>query len=284
MYKYYKKDNFNIMEYDFDSITEFINYLDNNKTSKSFEGEYLASYNEKYEFTKTSSFEEAEKLCKSGYHEEYDKLIELKLKLEKYIRLSRKNEKQFNDYIGYAPDVKAYLEGNPMNMLNKKREHKKRVNIYYNSAVLGDITNSQILNRGVITLNIVEALEKLNYSVNLNIFTMSEEKNQIHYAKFNLKRENERLNIQKLYFPMCHPSFHRRLVFRLREETSDISKDWINGYGRTSNEKTIRKILDLNEDDIIICRPEEMNVYGDNIIEDADNAFNHINKQKAKKL
>lgn len=284
MYKYYKKDNFNIMEYDFDSITEFINYLDNNKTSKSFEGEYLASYNEKYEFTKTSSFEEAEKLCKSGYHEEYDKLIELKLKLEKYIRLSRKNEKQFNDYIGYAPDVKAYLEGNPMNMLNKKREHKKRVNIYYNSAVLGDITNSQILNRGVITLNIVEALEKLNYSVNLNIFTMSEEKNQIHYAKFNLKRENERLNIQKLYFPMCHPSFQRRLVFRLREETSDISKDWINGYGRTSNEKTIRKILDLNEDDIIICRPEEMNVYGDNIIEDADNAFNHINKQKAKKL
>ena len=32
MYKYYKKDNFNIMEYDFDSTTEFINYLDNNKT------------------------------------------------------------------------------------------------------------------------------------------------------------------------------------------------------------------------------------------------------------
>ena len=59
----------------------------------------------------------------------------------------------------------------------------------------------------------------MGFGVNLNIFTMSQYDNQIHYAKFNLKSVAERLNIQKVFFPLCHPSFLRRLVFRLREET-----------------------------------------------------------------
>ena len=99
----------------------------------------------------------------------------------------------------------------------------------------------------------------------------------MHYAKFNLKRSDERLNIQKLYFPLCNPSFLRRLVFRLREGTPNISKEWEVGYGKTANYDMIRDIIDLKNNDIIICQPEEMDINGYDIIEDAKNMFLYLN-------
>ena len=43
MYRYYKKDEFDVMEYDFDSITEFINYLDNTPINTDIWGAYEIS-------------------------------------------------------------------------------------------------------------------------------------------------------------------------------------------------------------------------------------------------
>ena len=285
MYKYYKKNNYDIMEYNFDSITEFIDYIETHKTNRLAWGSYtLSSMDNDIEFTKTKNIEEAIDKCKYGYHENFDKLIELKTKLEKYIKMSSTKLKQYNYYVGYTPDVKAYLEGSPLSMLNKENPRKKHIDIYYNSAILGRVSTSQIFNRGAITLSLVEILENMGFSVSLNIFAMSSEYKQIHYAKFNLKSPQERINIQKLYFPLCHPSFLRRLVFRLREETPDITNDWPTGYGRTCNNEMIREIIDLKENDIVICQPDEMGVQGYNIIDDANSMFKYIEEYTNDKI
>lgn len=278
MYKYYNKNNFRVMEYTFDSIHEFIDYLD--KTPVNTEIWYpnkLESENGNYDFCKTQSLSQAKEFCKYGYHEDFKRLVELKYTLERYIKLSKKKNKQYNYYVGYTPDVKAYLEGNPLSMLNKENPRRKHIDIYYNSAILGYVSTEQIFNRGAITLCLVEILENLGYSVGLNVFTMSSEGRQVHYAKFNLKRNGERLNVQKLYFPLCNPSFLRRLVFNLREKTPDISSSWVGGYGSTCDDYIIRQILDLKENDIVICQPEEMNVNGKDLIEDANAMFDYIN-------
>lgn len=278
MYRYYKKDDYFVMEYDFNSITEFIDYLDNTPINMDVWGsKYLESEDNNYDFRQTHSLQEAKDLCKFGLHEDFDKLIELKFTLEKYIKMSNKKMQQYNFYVGYAPDVKAYLEGNPLSMFNREYPKRKHIDIYYNSAVLANVSTDEIFNRGAITLCLTEILENMGFSVGLNVFTMSEWNNQIHYAKFNLKRTGERLNVQKLFFPLCHPSFLRRLVFRLREETPDITFDWTNGYGATTDDYTIRKIIDLKENDIVICQPEEMGVRGYDIIEDANSMFAYIN-------
>lgn len=276
MYKYYKKKGYDVMHYNFDSITEFIDYLES-APIKHEVFSTLASEDDDYDFCKTRSLQEAKDFCKYGYHQDFEKLKELKYKLEKYIKLSKQKSKQYNYYVGYAPDVKAYLEGNPLSMLNKEYPKRKHIDIYYNSAILGDVSSRQIFNRGAVTLSLVEILENMGFSVDLNIFTMSSKENQIHYAKFNLKRSGERLNIQKLYFPLCHPSFLRRLVFRLREQTPDIKGYWSHGYGETSNDYMIRQIIDLKQNDIVICQPQEMNVYGNDLIDDANNMFEYIN-------
>ncbi len=279
MYQYYKKDNLNIMEYTFGSLTEFIEYLDNTPTNSRIWGNgNLSSMCDDYEFCKTRSLEEAKELCKYGYHENFEKLIELKSTLEKYIKLSRKRSKQYNFYVGYAPDVKAYLEGNPLSMLNKQNPKRRHIDIYYNSAILCHVSTNEIYNRGAITLCLVDILENMGFTVGLNIFTMSKSGGQIHYAKFNLKRSGERLNIQKLYFPFCHPSFLRRLVFRLMEQTPDITYPWTDGYGATCDDYTIRKVIELKENDIVICQPSEMNVRGYDIVDDANAMFGYIDK------
>ena len=285
MYKYYKKDDYDIMEYDFDSIAEFLDYFENAPINSGvWEYGNLLSETKGYDFCKTQSLEEAKELCKYDYHDNFEKLVELKNTLEKYIKLSRKKSKQYNFYVGYAPDVKAYLEGNPLSMLNRQYPKRQHIDIYFNAAYSAETSSNVIFNRGAITLSIVEILENMGFSVRLNVFTMTREYNQIHYVKLNLKKSGERLNIQKLFFPFSHPSFFRRLVFRLMEQTPDITSDWTDEYGRPCGDYTIRKVISLAENDIVICRPKEMGVQGYDIIDDANSMFDYINKFTEEKV
>ena len=277
MYKIYRKNDYNVMHYKFYSINEYLSFLENTPIcSNVFTDAHSISGS--YGFTKTSSFEEAVNLCRYGYQEDFNKLIELKIKLEKFIKLSSKRSKQYNDYVGYAPDVKAYLEGNPLSMINKTNPTRKKIDIYLNTSFYGNTSQEAIFNRGAIVLTIVEILENLGYSVDFHLFEMSSVNNQLHFSEFILKTETERINPKKLYFPMCHPSWIRRLNFRLIEETKDATEpSWARGYGRPSNLQTIKKIIDLNKNDIVIPTIEELNINGNDIISDTNNVFEYIN-------
>ena len=90
MYKYYKKNEYNIMYHYFDSITEYLDYLDNTPIANGFQNYDLSSEDINYEWYKTNSLDEAKELIKYGYNENFDRFLELKLKLEKYIKLSVK--------------------------------------------------------------------------------------------------------------------------------------------------------------------------------------------------
>lgn len=279
MYKHYKKGDYDIMEYDFDSITAFLDYIDSAPINSEIWGyRRLESETENYDFCKTHSLEEAKELCKYGYHDNFEKLVELKNTLEKYIKLSRKQSRQYNFYVGYAPDVKAYLEGSPLSMLNRQYPKLKHIDVYFNAANIASVSSNMIFNRGAITLCIVEILENMGFSVDFNFFTMASKNDQVHYVKLNLKRSGERLNIQKSFFPLAHPSFLRRLIFRLMEQTPDITMAWTSGYGITCDDYTIREVISLAENDIVICRPDEMGVQGYDIIDDANAMFDYINK------
>ncbi len=279
MYKCYKKNIYTIMEYSFKSISEFLDYLDNTPVNTNiWRNSEIKSETKDYVFCRTKSLKQAKELAKYGYNKNFEIFIELKDKLDKFIKLSSNKSKPFNDYIGYAPDVKAYLEGSPLSMLNKINPEKKQIDIYFNATYNCETKTSQILNRGIITLSIVDMLEKLGFVVNLNIFNMAREWNEVHYAVFRLKSTNERANAKKLFFPMCHNSWLRRLVCRLIEETPDITSKWIGGYGTPADEMLIRKIIDLKPNDIVISEPSEMGIEGYDIVDDANAMFRYINK------
>ena len=66
----------------------------------------------------------------------------------------------------------------------------------------------------------------------------------------------------------------------MREATPDIKYDWSDGYGRTCDDRLIRRVIDLKDNDIVICQPSEMNVYGRDIVDDANSMFDYINNFK----
>lgn len=279
MYKYFKKDKYDIMYYYFDSISEFLDYICNTNISKTFSHTKLNSKSYDKDWSGTDTFDEAVSLAKYGTSSEFEHFLTLKKQLDKYIKLNIDKSKQHNWYIGYAPDVKAYLEGNPLSMFNKVNSPKKQIDIYFNTVYHCFTSNEQIYNRGVITLNIIELLEQLNYIVNLNIFSMIYSNNQIHYAVFNLKNAGAKINIKKLYFPLCQNAWLRRLVFRLIEVTPDIDPSWLEGYGFPASDALIRKIIDLKENDLIIPQPSEIGITGVDLIRDANTFFNFINNE-----
>ncbi len=282
MYKFYEKSGYQVMHYIFNSLNEYIDFLKNNDVCYDLFPN-PSSINGSYDFTLTHSLEEAMDLCLYGYHDNFDKLIELKLQLEKYVKMSSKKNNQYNDYIGYVPDVKAYLEGSPLSMLNKVNERRKKIDIYLNTSYLASTSQEAIYNRGAIVLTLVEMLENLGYSVDLHIFEMSKVNLQIHFSEFILKKENERLNPQKLYFPLCHPSWIRRLNFRLIEETKDATEQsWSEAYGHPCKIYTIKEIIEPHKNDIIIPTINELGIYGMDITTDANNLFEYINRSSDK--
>lgn len=281
MYKLYRKNGYQVMHYRFYSITEFITFLKSTPVCSKVFTHPQSIYGD-FEFTQTHSLEEAMNLCQFGYHQDFNQLIELKIKLERYVKLSSKKQKQYNDYIGYVPDVKAYLDGNPLSMLNKKNQSRKKIDIYFNSSFSSKTSIEAIFNRGAIVLILIEMLENLGYSVDFHLFIMVAKNLQIHFSEFILKRETERLNLQKLYFPLCHPSWIRRLYFRLVEETKEATDIWVPGYGIPSDLVTVKKIMELKSNDIIIPTIDELGITGDNIIDDANRLFEYVNQSSNK--
>ncbi len=276
MYKLYRDNDYQIMYYKFFSLHEYTSFLTSELSNPKFSG--YSSNEGDYSFCKTRSFEEALDLCTYGYYEDYKQFINLKISLDRFLTLATKKSKAFNDYVGFVPDVKAYLEGNPLAMINKAKARYQKITIWFNSSYSADCTKEQIYARGAITLSLIELLEKLGYSVDLHLIELSYNGKQFHFSDFLLKEEGERLNPGKLFFPMCHPSWIRRLNFRLIEVTPDITDDWLN-YGIPCNYNQIKEIVKPQGCDIIIPTIEELRIGGHDLLEDITQVLDYIDKQ-----
>ena len=74
------------------------------------------------------------------------------------------------------------------------------------------------------------------------------------------------------------PILFKEISFRLKEETPDIKYGWAFGYGWAVDDYTVRQIIGLKENNIVICEPEKMGVRGYDIVDDANAMVDYINK------
>lgn len=98
-------------------------------------------------------------------------------------------------------------------------------------------------------------------------------KEEVCISYFNLKHENEFLDLRNVFFPMTHVSFLRRLNFRLLEVTPEIPPSWNKNYGIACSSGMIQKFLEPPPKSIVMSLPDELNIEGEDIIEDAKNCF-----------
>lgn len=286
-----------VLEHSFESMSDFLDYIETQpiNTELFSESEILSSEvsESTTEFTKTETFEEAVKLCRFGYFKDFEKFYRDKVMIEPYITFEGKGLRDTHDYVGFFPDVKAYLEGNPLNMINRSPFPKSQISLYYCIGMSGADNEKVIYNRGVITLNIIEAFERMGYDVDFHLFELSKDRyyssndSQYLLVKFLLKKKGERLNPQLIYFPMCHPSFTRRLIFRLTKQTPNLKYGFSYSMGYKCSLDEMQEVLGVDDKRIIIGWSKDMDVKGKNLIEDTEamlQTINERNKQKQIKM
>lgn len=220
---------------------------------------------------------EAINYCIGGYSENYDQFLELARQLEQVNKKNVKVRKTITSFVGQRPNVPAYIAGAPKNMYRLERtEEKKLKKIWMKVTYEASTTEAQIRNRGIIALNLINLLEMNNYMVDFRLFEVCSVESEVFRCEIMLKKPGQVLFPRLCYYPMCGKAFVRRILARIKE-SMPFKRGWGLSYGVVVDEKITKIIMDIDENDIYIGSPSEMNIKGFNIYEDADAFLKKIN-------
>jgi hypothetical protein len=231
----------------FSSISDFVSYCKDApfSTKNNYMTSRKSSISGSLKFTETKNYEEAENLLLNGWDSGAEKL-------NKSLKLANKADKQVQkaiyDIVGFLPSVPRYLQGIPTNMINKKtvKVKQKVVTLVKDVDYLANISAKKIMDDSVKFLQIVQAIEAQGIRVNIEIFLLAQNGNEMIHVRIPVKKSSERLNISKLSFPLMHPSMLRRFLFRVMEKEQRVNTSW-NGYGDKAFKGATDKLLKPNE-------------------------------------
>lgn len=244
----------------YNSMSELNDFCETNigKTNMGYlKSEEISEHSDK--FTKTHTLEDAIKLSKKGC-EDIIKDIDLVLDLKRhYSRI--KSKKDTNDTIGFMPNVPLYLSGLPNCMINKKEYYKRNtskvINAYINTTFPYDWTTEEIINTQSMKIKQLLELQEQGYKINTYAFSsivfpiLHQRSFDLMIFSVKIKDSNDYLNISRLSYPLCHPSFLRRHMSKCCEIYVDENKYFsLSGYGSTFTNKDVLK-QKLNSDYIL---------------------------------
>ena len=241
------------------------------------DGRDNSSDDDDYGFSLTNSFEEAMDLMIKGDVKSQSKILEIKTKLD-YEMNSKQSIKVRSraDVAGYSPIVANAVMGLPKSMINSYRVPVKNkiVDIYINHSVGAFMSAETIEFRGAYILSYIDHLEQNGYRVNLYAGAFSYDAYEYDYSGFyvKVKSASQPLNTLKAAFYAVHPSFLRRIYFRILENESRLNDKTHSGYGQATNFSQQRDLQNkmLGKDVIILDRSinlDEDKSYEENIKE-----------------
>jgi len=207
----------------------------------------------------------------------YDEFLKLQSDINNANKIEIHKYRLVRTVAGGHLNVPAYSMGNPLCYETEEKIKKaKFIRIHVSLSYYWGTTKKQVLHRAIIITNVLKALERAGYNVDLNTFELSDNHDELVYIVVNVKRHGEMLNMQTLYKTLCHVEFLRRILFRILE-TLDVKSDWEDGYGSTCGERFTRKVLKFNDNDIFFDQPDKMDIHGHDLAEDFENAINCLN-------
>ena len=275
-----ENDEYIIHSFRFRGMQDFYDFLKSDPpiNSETFSKKNPSSVSNGSDFAGVSYEKAIEKLT-----EEMDPGYQEYLSIQKNIKAITgriHKYKNIKTIAGGFVDPVAYTVGSP-EIYRASRIHTKPkfVTIDTQVAYHWRTSKKQVFHRALIITNLIRALERNGYSVNVNSFMVAEEDDEIIKATFEIKKQGKQINYQSLYKSLVDVEFFRRLCFRVME-VSDVENDWYHGYGRTSRERTVRPLLKLRKEDIYFDQPENMGIDGDEIGKDFENAIHHLDLEK----
>ncbi len=235
----------------FESLNDMIRIIESrpNNDAMKFDN---SSYTGDKEFTMTSSYDEAKYLLRYGYK---DVLEKMKVGVNNTLKKTNVEQRRriTTNVMGYAPHVPNAILGLPNSMIltERKPQKTKAVSIVVGITENAGCSAETIVNSGVAALSVVNALELNGCRVNLKVaFKVSRMNNERAYAMVKIKDYREHLDLQKICFPMAHPSMFRRFGFKWLETVPGLTNSgWSYGYGQSFHdyEEIKKEMLEDNE-------------------------------------
>lgn len=254
--KVYEKEDVRVIHEEFDSINSLLNTLSSRPKNKIMK-DADSSESGTYSFTNTNSYSEAESLLVSGYSGILDK-IKLGIKQASKSLLDYEVPKStiIEDVQGATPIVPNYLSGIPKSMTFRKQLPKKikTINLVYSPNENCSTSAEDFIKAGVAILSAIRVIEKNNISIKLDcMFTDTYNSKEVIVSTVKVKDYKDRLDLQKLCFPLAHPSMERRIGFKYIETVPEMSqKGFHYGYGRTTDLKELDKWINLPKNSVLL--------------------------------
>lgn len=262
-----------LIKEDFKSLSELVKTLDNRPNNQFMRNEN-SSHSGDDEFTGTSSYEEAINLLRFGYT---DPIAQVKEELKKSKLVTSKIYQSLpkimpeNKVVGFVPNVPNSLLGIPESMIfmDKKHQKRKTLSIIYSFGAPCCVDKDDLIKAGIALITAINIVELSGIQTRLQLGFMpstSDSENEIIFPTVIIKNYGERFNLQKICFPMIHPSMFRRIGFKYLETCPFITRHYW-GYGTVRG--VVPKVKKLLED--------EKNTY---IFESESIIKNHFNVEK----
>jgi len=210
------------MNYDYTyTYSELLDKIKNFKQKDFPYPEERSSINEGYHFTLTNSFGEAIQLATYGWKES-NTIKDISYNLDGLIPTTQFKDTILYDVAGDEPDVTRFLANEPENMLVFTQEEDldhKQVHLLVNCGFSFKISSEVVYNRGAVVVTLINKLEDLGYRVKLDICNIVENKKADKYVRVltQVKDYTEQMDVDRIAFCLCHPSFLRRIIFSVFE-------------------------------------------------------------------
>ena len=137
------------------------------------------------------------------------------------------------DVCGFLPDVPAFLSGDPSCMWSEGEEDGVQapiLSIGVGVRAPSFATSEQKVNYGAAILSVVDELENKGVRVELWAVYANEKGTDKTDFRVLIKAAEESWSPNSAAFALCHPAYHRRLMFRLAESFESLSR-FTGSYG-----------------------------------------------------
>lgn len=271
------KDDLKIYNVKFDNLADLYYYLKSNpKVNRNIFDEQ-SSITGSYEFA-GDNLEKSIEYIVNGYNRGFNNFLVASERMQNAtldVSDNRSLRRGLYGGIPLAPLVAAEV---PECMLKYDRKKEGCIrNMYFSLSYPHYVEDEEIFNRGLATLYIIDALEKQGDIVNFIARETSKCGNEIVNIEVVLKKPSDvMLDIKKCYFPLTGREFLRRILFRVLE-SMPVENNWSCGYGRTIEERPLRNLYNLRDDDYVISTPNEIGINGTNIYRDTARLIENLN-------
>ena len=245
----------NIVRENFKSLHEMMATLGSRKNNEPMRGENSSTSNGK-SFTGTESYKEAEQLMAHGYTKILPEIK--KGMVQANASTSPMQRRRVTTGVqGYAPHVPNAIQGLPNSMIRTESQIQKvkAVSIVYNMTQNAGTNEREFTKCGIVILSLVNKLELSGCRVNLKIACMTtKSRNELAICTVDVKSYAEHLDLQKLTFPVAHPSMFRRFGFKWLETVPTLTEScFSSGYGRSvgCDDSSLMDAMKLNDETMI---------------------------------